>query len=87
MMKFINERTLFKILVERHGMLFSITTKRRAFYFFICSDLFGIRVAPTTDPMPGIVELSGYDIEKIVRDWNKLANVKLRRKLPKYDPS
>jgi hypothetical protein len=81
--KFINEKTFLKILIERHGVLFSITTKRRAFFFFVSSDLFGIRVAPTTDPFPGIVELSGYEIEKIVKDWNRLANIKLPTKLPK----
>jgi hypothetical protein len=85
-MKLINERTLFKILIERHGVLFSITTKKRAFFFFMSSDLFGIRIAPTTDPLPGIVELCGYDIEKIVRDWDNLSNVKFPKKLPKYNP-
>jgi hypothetical protein len=83
-MKFINESTLFKILVERHGILFSITFKTRAFFFFLSSDLIGIRVAPTTDPLPGIVEISDYEIKKIVRDWDTLANIKLPHKIPKY---
>ena len=34
-MKLINERTLFKILVERNGFLFSITTKNRAHFFLL----------------------------------------------------
>jgi hypothetical protein len=84
LLKFINERTLFKILVERRGVLLSITTKNRAFFFFVSSVLFGIRVAPTTDPLPGIVELSDYDIERIVKNWNTLANVKLSKKISKY---
>jgi hypothetical protein len=68
-------------LIERHGILFSVTTKSRAYFFFISSDLFGMRVAPTTDPLPGIVEVSGYDIETIVRNWNKLANIRLPKKM------
>ncbi len=52
MKKFINERTAFKILIERHGVLFSITTKQRAFFFFLSSALFGIRIAPTTESSP-----------------------------------
>ena len=33
---------------------------------------------------PGIVEVSGYDIKKIVRDWKELSNIKLPKKLPSY---
>ncbi|MFI5420588.1 MAG: hypothetical protein ACHQ1H_06435 [Nitrososphaerales archaeon] len=71
-------------MIERSGILFSITTKSRAYFFFLSSELVGIRVAPTTDPLPGIVEVSGYDIKKIVRDWNKLSNIKLPKKLASY---
>ena len=77
-MKLICERTMFKLLIEKTGILFSITTKSRAYFFFICTAFLGIRVAPTTDPYPGIVEICGYDIIRIVRNWDKLANVKLR---------
>lgn len=80
-MRVINERTLFKILIERNGILLSITTKNRAYFFFISSKLVGMRVAPTTDPYPGIVEISDYEIERIVRDWNRISNIKLPKKL------
>ncbi len=81
MKKLIYERTMFKVLIERTGILFSVTTKSRAYFFFICSKCLGIRVAPTTDPYPGIVEVCGYDITRIVENWNKLANIKLRQKI------
>ena len=77
MRKFVQERTMFKILVERTGALFSITTRRRAYFFFISTRLVGARVAPTTDPYPGIVEICDYDISTIVRRWKELGNVKL----------
>lgn len=80
-MRLVNERTLFKILVERNGILMSITTKRRAYFFFLSSKLVGIRVAPTTDPYPGIVEVSNYEIETIVRSWDKISSIKLPKKL------
>ena len=80
-MRLINERTLFKILIERNGFLLSITTKNRAYFFFLSSVLIGMRVAPTTDPYPRIVEISNYEIDKIVRDWKKISNVKLTKKL------
>jgi hypothetical protein len=78
-MKLIYEQTMFKLLIEKTGFLFSITTKRRAYFFFVCTKFLGIRVAPTTDPYPGIVEVCGYDIARIVRNWNKLANIKLTK--------
>jgi len=59
-------------------MLFSITTESRAYFFFVCTKLLGIRVAPTT--YPGIVDVCDYDIPRIVQSWNKLANIKLREK-------
>ena len=76
-MKFINERTAFKIMVDGHGVLFSITTKKRAFFFFLSRRYLGGRVAPTTDPFPGIVEICGYDIEKILDRWESLYRVKI----------
>ena len=80
MKKLIWEQTMFKVLIERTGILFSITTKSRAYFFFACTKLLGIKVAPTTDPYPGIVEVCGYDIPSIVQKWDKLANVKLKKK-------
>jgi hypothetical protein len=78
MKKLIWERTMLKLLIERTGILLSITLKSRAFFFFLSSSCFGMKVAPTTDPYPGIVEVCGYDISRIARNWNKLANIKLR---------
>jgi hypothetical protein len=69
---------MLKLLIERTGILFSITTKSRAYFFFVCSSCLGVKVAPTTDPYPGIVEVCGYDIARISRNWSKLANIKLR---------
>jgi hypothetical protein len=84
--KLIYERTMFKVLIERTGILLSITTKSRAYFFFVCTNSLGIRVAPTTDPYPGIVEVCDYDIPRIVKNWRELANIKLREKskIPKY---
>ncbi|MDG6995229.1 MAG: hypothetical protein JRN52_04825 [Nitrososphaerota archaeon] len=75
--RFINEMTPFKILVDGNGVLLSLTTKKRAYFLFVSTMLVGLRVAPTTDPYPGIVEVCGYDIATIVRHWRKLANLKL----------
>jgi len=71
------ERTILKILVERTGILFSITMESRAFFFFISASYLGIKVAPTTDPYPGIVEVCGYSIPRIIQNWKKLANIKV----------
>jgi hypothetical protein len=76
-LKFINEATAFKILIEGRGVLLSITTKRRAFYFFLSSRYVGARVAPTTDPYPGIVELCDYDLYRILDRWNELYRIKI----------
>jgi hypothetical protein len=71
---------MFKLLIERTGILFAVTTKSRAYFFFACTKLVGIRTAPTTDPYPGIVELCGYDISRIVQNWSRMANIKLKQK-------
>lgn len=84
MRKLIYERTMFKLLIEKTGILFAVTTKSRSYYFFYCTKLAGIRTAPTTDPYPGIVEVCEYDIPRIVHDWGRLANIKLKGKL-KYE--
>jgi hypothetical protein len=78
--KFVHERTMFKVLIERTGILFSVTLKQRAYFFFISKQLFGARIAPTTDPNPGIVEFCNYEIPVIVDKWNQLANIKLKTK-------
>jgi len=69
---------MFKLLVSGDGLLFCITTKRRAFFLFMSGFFLGGKVAPTTDPDIGIVELSGYSIPTIVREWNVLWRFKLR---------
>ncbi|PSN82888.1 hypothetical protein B9Q02_11130 [Candidatus Marsarchaeota G1 archaeon BE_D] len=78
-MKLITQRTMFKLLIERSGILFSITFKSRAVFFFLSVYYTGIKIAPTTDPYPGIVEICGYDIQKIVYNWQRLYRVKLVR--------
>jgi hypothetical protein len=80
-MKFIQERTMFKLLVENTGALFSVTTRQRAYFFFLSTKMFGAKVAPTTDPYPGIVELCQYDIATIAKRWDALANVKLKTRV------
>ena len=74
-MKLINERTMFKILLDGDGMILSVTMKKRAFFVFLSSAFVGCKTAPTTDPNLGIVELCGYDIKKIVREWPRLYRV------------
>ena len=75
-MRFINETTAFKIMVDGHGVLFSVTTKKRAFFFFVSRRFIGLKVAPTTDPYPGIVEICDYDILRILSQWDRLHSVK-----------
>lgn len=78
--KFVHERTMLKVLVEKTGILFSVTLKQRAYFFFMSTRMFGVKMAPTTDPFPGIVEVCNYEIPKIVDSWNELANIKLKTK-------
>ena len=78
MRRFIQERTMFKLLVEKTGLLFSITTRQRAYFFFISRQLFGIRIAATTDPYPGIVEACDYNISMIINQWDRLSNLVVR---------
>ncbi|MGD0176382.1 MAG: hypothetical protein ABSC50_06100 [Candidatus Bathyarchaeia archaeon] len=81
MRKLIYEQTMFKLLIEKTGILFAVTTKSRAYFFFACTKLLGIRTAPTTDPYPGIVEVCGYDIPRIVKNWGTLSNIKFTKKI------
>jgi len=76
-MRLLNERTMFKILVDGKGAMFSVTTKKRAYFFFLSGEFVGAKVAPTTDPYPGIVEVCGYDIPKILHNWERLYRVKV----------
>jgi len=79
-MKLVQERTAFKVLIDPGGLLVSFTSKRRAFFLFFSGQFVGIRVAPTTDPDLGIVELSGYSISAILRNWNRLSRVRIQRR-------
>lgn len=72
MKRLVFERTFLKILADRNGLLFAVTTKSRAYFFFVCARYVGVRLGPTTDPYPGIVEVCGYDVERIVREWDRL---------------
>jgi len=78
LVRFLNERTMFKVLVDNTGAMFSVTTKKRAYFFFLSGRYMGAKVAPTTDPYPGIVEVCGYDIPKILSSWDSLYRIKLR---------
>lgn len=78
-MKLVQERTALKLLVEANGLLVSLTTKRRAFFLFVSGRFVGLKVAPTTDPDLGIVELSGYNVRLILSNWDRLSRVRVRR--------
>jgi hypothetical protein len=85
-MKLVQERTAFKVLLERNGLLLSFTTKKMAFFLFLSGGYVGLKVAPTTDPDIGIVELSGYDIPTILRNWDRLSRVKVAKGSHPRDP-
>ena len=76
-MRILNERTLFKILVDGRGAMLSLTTKKRAYFLFISGLFIGMKVGPTTDPYRGIVEVCDYDIIRILQNWKRLYRVKL----------
>jgi hypothetical protein len=78
-MKFVNESTMFKLLLDANGLMISVTTKQRAYFFFLSAHFIGGKVAPTTDPHLGIVEVCGYDILRILRNWDALYRIKLKR--------
>lgn len=63
---------MMKFILSREGILLSVTLQTRAFFIFVTPRFVGIRVAPTTDPFPGIVELCGYKISLILKHWNEL---------------
>jgi hypothetical protein len=64
-------------MVDGYGMMLSFTTKERAFCLFISGRYVGLKVAPTTDPYPGIVEVCGYDLRKILARWDELYRIKI----------
>ncbi len=78
-MKLVQERTAFKILVNNEGAIISITMKKRAYFFFLTGKYIGAKIGPTADPDLGIVELCGYRIHDILRNWEKLHLVVIRR--------
>jgi hypothetical protein len=67
---------MIKLIIGTDGILISVTLKSRAFFIFISPLYIGVRVAPTTDPYPGIVELCDYSIPRILSDWDRLYLVK-----------
>ncbi len=75
----ISESHMVKLILDKEGMLLSVTLQSRAFFIFVTSRFVGIKVAPTTDPFPGIVELCGYRISKILKHWNELYLVKVTK--------
>ncbi|MDA4116796.1 MAG: hypothetical protein OK455_00430 [Thaumarchaeota archaeon] len=85
-MKFINQTTALRIMVDGHGVMLSVATKRRSFNFFLSGRFVGGKVAPTTDPYPGIVEACDYDIDKILDNWDELHRIKVMD-LSKYKAS
>jgi hypothetical protein len=82
LLRLVNERTAIKILVDGSGIMLSITTKKRAFSFFLARRYVGGKVAPTTDPFPGIVEVCGYDIRRILECWDDLYRIKIVTQAP-----
>jgi hypothetical protein len=84
MVKLIYEKTLLKVLVDRKGILLGVTTRSRAYFFFVTAKYTGIKTGPTTDPYPGIVEICNYDLDKIVTEWDHLYKYRLTQ--PKTQP-
>ncbi len=68
---------MFKILLERDGLLFALTLKSRAYFFFLSPGFAGAKIAPTTDPFEGIVEICNYDIARILKNWDRLYRIKI----------
>lgn len=79
--RLVQERTALKVLLDGDGLLLSLTTRRRAFFLFFSRLYVGVRVAPTTDPDLGIVELSGYEIPIILKEWDRLSLMKLPKRV------
>jgi len=62
--KVISENHTLKVLAERNGLLFSLTTKTYSYLIFISRPLIGFRRILTRDR---IVAKAGYDIERTLR--------------------
>ncbi len=78
-MRLVQERTALKILLGGEGAIISITMKKRAYFFFLTGTYVGAKIGPTADPDLGIVELCGYRIHDILRNWERLHLVVVRR--------
>ena len=61
--KVISENHTIKILVERNGLLLSLTTKTYSYLVFISKPLIGVRRIVTRDR---IVAKAGYDIPRVL---------------------
>ncbi len=57
--KFVSENHTIKILADRSGIVFSLTTKKYSYLFFLSRPLVGLRKIETKDR---IVAKAGYDI-------------------------
>jgi len=76
-LRLMNESTMFKFIVEKNGAILAVTARRRSFFFFFSVSKVGVGVAPITDPLPGIVEICGYDVKKIGENWDRLSRAML----------
>ena len=76
-MRLMNESTMFKFIVERNGAILAVTARRRSYFFFLSVSKVGVGIAPITDPLPGIVEICGYDVKKIGENWDRLSRAML----------
>jgi hypothetical protein len=72
-LRLMNEETMFKFIIEKNGAILAVTARRRSYFFFLCVSKVGVGIAPITDPLPGIVEMCGYDVRKIGENWNRLS--------------
>ena len=61
--KLVSENHMVKILVERKGLLISLTTRKYSHLLFISQPLIGYRRINTKDR---IVAMAGYDIQRTV---------------------
>jgi len=76
-MRLMNEATMFKFIIDGSGAILAVTARRRSYFFFLSTTKVGVGIAPITDPLPGIVEMCGYDVGKIGRSWNRLSRAML----------
>jgi len=72
-MRIMNEATMFKFLLDNNGAILAVTARHRSYFFFLSTSKVGAGVAPITDPLPGIVEICGYDVKRIGQNWERLS--------------